>query len=530
MTRILKGEMRPMLDITVEPEGGAKVRVDISARVRALTFIDSESKADKLTIEVINDTGDAWDSALFAKGNILIVSWGYAGYMSPPREMVITGSKGGVILNVEAKDRSILMHRETRSETYDDMTRSEVATLIAARNGFGPERRTIEETTERIEAIVQPNVSDIRMLRSLAHKQGFACWVDHTGLHWRRRPLDQPPVRTFIYEPARRRDLEFSNRNAIESYSVENDLTAKPAKTKLAGLDPDTKQPINVEASDAETSRDTLSRVVEVRDFETGEWKKVTRTVVEETKPTTATTAEAAKERADGRFRKVTEKAVKLNLSGLIGDPLLLAKTVVDVVGIAKRIDGRYYLEEVEHSISASGYKCSAKAQTDGTGGGSSINDILFPPPETPANDASAAAASATSILEDARSILAGRPEVANRPISDGAQVNITGADQLDRELADLARRMREDPNDAEAFQRARDVGKALRTSAPGLEGIGYGVESAGKMGGAQARGGRSKARVNQHPPATRRDTAALKDEDWLDEEERETREWYDEA
>jgi hypothetical protein len=516
-----------MLDITVEPEGGEAAKVDITNIVLSLAFSDEEAKADKLSISVINEDGSAWDTGVFAKGNYLIVSWGYSGAMSPPRKMVITKSFGGRTLTVEAKDVSILMHRETKSETYEGMTRSDVARLIAARNGFGVDLQDIEDTAEVHETIVQPNISDIRMLHVLAHKQGFECYVGADGtLHWHARRLDSAPVRTFVYRPAGQRDIDVDDRNLIEDYNVENDLTAKPAKTKLEGLDPKTKQPISVVASDTETERPALSQTVEIRDFETGEWRKVTRTAIEEVRPTQEVTQEAAKTRADARFKKVSLTAVKLKLD-VLGDPLLLAKTVVDVRGIAKRIDGRYYVKKVDHRIDSGGYKCTAELVTDGTGGGVDINDILFPPPESPANDAGGGAVSGATLLEDARRRLAAQGTLFTQ-ISDGAQVNLSGVQALDRELADLARRMQENPNDAEAFQRARDVGRTLRTTVPGLEGLGHAVEQAGNLGGVQATS-RSKAKVNQHPPAEQRDREKLAEDDWLDEEEKETREWYDE-
>lgn len=520
------GRISPMLDLTVEPEGSDAVKVDITRITKSLAFSDEEAKADKLSITVDNEDGSAWDTEVFAKGNYLIVSWGFSGAMSPPRKMVITKAAGGRTLTVEAKDVSILMHRETRSETYEGMTRSEVARLIAERNGFGVDLQDIEVTTEVHETIVQPNVSDIRMLHTLAHKEGFECYVGNDGtLHWHARRLDAAPVRTFVWRPAAQRDIDVDDRNLILDYNVENDLTAKPAKTKLEGIDPKTKQPISVVASDSETERPTLSQTVEIRDFETGTWRKVTRTAVEEVRPTTEITQEAAKTRADARFKKVSATAVKLKLD-VIGDPLLLAKTVVDVRGIAKRIDGRYYIKKVEHRVDSSGYLCSLELITDGTGGGVNINDILFPPPESPANDAGSGAVSGATILEDARRQLAAQGTRFTQ-ISNGAQVNLAGVQALDRELAELARRMQEDPNDAEAFQRARDVGRTMRTTVPALSGLGHAVEQAGNLGGVQATS-RSKAKVNQHPPAEQIDRSQLDEKDWLDEEEKETREWYD--
>lgn len=479
-------ETRPMILATVETEGGSETRVDLSLVLLALNFDDEESKADKLSLSVDNFDGSAFDTEIFAKGNIIRWQWGFPGFLSPKREAVITKTTGGITLTVEAKSTSILMGRRSVMETYDNVTRSEVVEIIAERNGFGQARRRVTATTQIFESLIQPNVSDARMLTNLAHKQGFEFYVDHNGLYWGPRGFDKAPTRQFVWYG---RGLT-RNRDAIIDYTVDNDLTAKPAKTTLKGLNPDTKQQIEAVGSNAETARPVLQTVVEIRDFETGTWKQELRSASEEIKPTTETTEEAAKERADGRFRKISQTAVKLSLE-IIGDPLLVAKTTCVVDGIAKRINGRYYVKKVTTTVDSSGARQRISLITDGSGGthGVSLNDALFAT-TTGSGDPFGASVTAIAVINDAiLKLLENSSEVQ------AAGIDITG---LTGRLEALDSRLSANPQDTAAYQELASIGGHMKKT--GFKGVGKSLSTAGKRGESAAANAATKGTLNTKP------------------------------
>lgn len=501
----------PFCILRVEPEGGKAEPVDISDRVLSFSYTDNEKKADKLTITVDNFNGDAWDEATFKKGNLLYLRWGYAGYLSPERVAVIRKATGGVEMTIEAQDKSVLMHRKTISKRYSNVRRSDVVRQIAERNGFAAQAQHVEDTERIFDTIVQPNVSDARMLKNLAHKEGFEFFVDFDGLHWHKRAVDAAPTREFRYYNGITR-----NEMAIISYSVENDLTAKPAKTKLKGFNPRTKKPFEVTGSNSDTKRVVLQEIVEVRDFETGTWVKELRSASEETKPTSEQDEDSAKKRADGRFRKVSQKAVEMTIS-VIGDPLLLAKTVVIVGGIAKRLDGRYYIREVVHSI-GSGYTCSLKLITDGSRGyrGVKVNDALFPASKTTkgTGDPYGAALALTNVLNDAQDAI----------VVGGNRAGLPASSLVER-LNGLDRRVTDDPGDSAAFEEARTAGQEIlaagsRSGDRSLINAGRAVVSAATRGKSASEAARSRGELNQRPLDS--DRAALE----AVERDPETQEW----
>jgi hypothetical protein len=50
----------------------------------------------------------------------------------------------------------------------------------------------------------------------------------------------------------------------------------------------------------------------------------------------------------------------------ILGDPSLLAKTVVEFQGISQRLSGKYYVKEAKHKIDGSGYTVEVKCLRDG--------------------------------------------------------------------------------------------------------------------------------------------------------------------
>lgn len=485
----------PSIIASIEPEGGDKEPIDLSTRIISFTYTDSEKKADKCSFTINNFDGEAWDEATFAKGNVIHVRWGYPGFMTPERSVVITGSKGGRVLTVEAKSKSVLMHRETRCECYENALPEEVVEIIAERNGFGSEARVIEETglgDEDRAIINQPNISDARMLKRLAHKHGFEFFVDFDGLHWHRRDFAQAPQREFRWYNG-----EIENAQAIIDYAVENDLTAKPGKTRHKGINPKTKKPFCAVGSDAETKRQVLQEVVEVYDRGSGEFVQQKRTASDEDRPSAEDSEKKAKRRADGRFRKIQQRAVKMTLQ-VLGDPLILAKTVIFVTGISKRLTGRYYIREVIHTVGA-GYQLALKLVTDGSRGrtGIAVSDALFPPKKSGkggAGDPFGAALNLSRVLNDAQDFMI---------TSEGAKKAGIGASAFIGQANSLDLRVTENPGDLAAYKKAAALGRGVKAKGESvgdkaLIRTGKAIISAAQRGLAVAEAAISKGTLNQ--------------------------------
>lgn len=355
-------DFEPIFFVLVQPEGKAAAdRIDATDTITSFEYEDSEKKVDKLVLEVDNFDLEQFDVPTWRPGNKLIVTWGYPGHMSPQRECIIQKVTGSIKLKIEALALTILMNKDIKNKTYENTRRSEIVHAIAKDYGYGDEHRDVEETETLYEHLTQARQSDAQFLKKLADAEHFEFYVDYDGLHWHSRRLGQKPLRKLqYYLPPDVGD--------ILSFEVENNIFAKPGKVVAKSSNPIDKTRSEGEASDKKTERIALQPTPEVVDNATGDITLKKQVASSEVRPTTETNAAQAKKEADGAFKRAAITAVQLTIN-MVGDPGIVAKSVLDIRGISKRLSGLYYVKTANHKIDSSGYKLTMKLQTDGTHG-----------------------------------------------------------------------------------------------------------------------------------------------------------------
>lgn len=386
-----------LLDPVVDDGGG-----DLSQRVVALKYEDTEKGSDKLTLTVDNYDLAAFDAPVWKHGNVLEVSWGYEGDMTPPREVVIQSAKGFQTLTVEALARSALLNRIPRTRTFEIVRRSDVARAIAEENGYGSAVQIIDDTSEVLPAISQAKQTDAALLAALARREGWEWFIDWDGFHFHPRRVGQRPLRELVYF--------LDGSGDVLSVSIENDIYGKPGGVSAKGRDPLAKEDIDEHADNStEAGRDTLSPVIEVIDRQTGAASEQARRVATEAiVQTTEPTAAAAKRQAAGAFARSQQLTVEAKIK-VVGDPSLVAKSVVLVSGIGKTLSGRYYLSAVTTTVSTDVYTCELTAKRDGksapttTGsGGATAESSGHANDHAPNPDGSAGGAEAVEVIDKA--------------------------------------------------------------------------------------------------------------------------------
>jgi len=350
----------PYLSVKLLPGDAGEERIDLRERLIGFTFEDCEKKTDKLSLQLDNYDLALFDDQVFLRGNILEVSWGYAESMSPVRQVVITKVKGFQTLTVEGHAKSVLMNRERKTRSWENKKRSDVVTEIATEYGYSGAFADIEDTEEVYETINQAGETDARLLRRLAAREDFEFWVDHTGLHFHERRLGTPPAGVFTYH-------NDPDKGEIIQVNVESDVFRRTGKVKAKGRNPKTKASFEETGSNEETPRATTGGVIEVVDPETRETVLQERTSRASTVAVAASNAVRAKRTANSRYRLSERKSIKLSMR-VVGDPTILAKTIVEVLGISEYLSGKYYVKDAKHVISSSGYTCDMKLIKDGAG------------------------------------------------------------------------------------------------------------------------------------------------------------------
>jgi len=218
----------------------------------------------------------------------------------------------------------------------------------------------LKDTEEVFECLNQAGETDARLLTRLARREGFRFWVDQTGFHWHSRRFDQPPARVYRY-------FTDPNQGDILSVSLDNDVLAKPGRSRVRGRDPRRRTSIDVSGSDADTPRSSLGEVIEVVDPETGTTTLDRRNATASVRSSAASSEGRARREANARFRTSSQKTVELKLQ-VVGDPEQLAKSIVEVQGVSQFLSGKYYVKNVKHVLSSSGYTMELDCLKDATG------------------------------------------------------------------------------------------------------------------------------------------------------------------
>lgn len=342
--------------------------IDLSDRVTSISIKDNESKADTLQITVRNFDLTQTDSPYWKKGQVFRFQWGYPGNMSPVREGVIMKTKGSLVMTIEANAKSVLMDTELKSRLFENQKRSDVVTTIARENGYTGDRVQVEDTEVEYESIQQAQMSDAQFLKHLANKENFEFFVDHTGLHWHERQLDQAPVRELVYYTSLTGD--------ILGWGHETDIKKRPSQVKTKGRDPLTKKDIGGEGSDKTTPGKTvLGDFIELIDKVTGESSGTSaiNTANDETIPTSETSDAGADRVAKQRYKRGLTNTIKLSLN-VVPDPSLAAKSVIVVSGLGERLSGRYYITTMTAKLSESGAVQSLECRRNGASKNPGLN------------------------------------------------------------------------------------------------------------------------------------------------------------
>lgn len=334
--------------------------LDLGGRVIGFTFEDSERKTDKVSIQLDNFDLSLFDREDLTGGATLEVSWGYPGNMAVPRRVVVKKLKGFTTLTVEGQATSVLMNREAKTRSWENVTRAEVARQIAEEHGYSGELVDVGDTAEVLDVVNQTAETDARFLRRLAAREEFEFYVDDGGFHFHERRQDAAPTHVFTW-------YADPGRGDVLSVDVESDLVKRAGRVTVRGRDPMERATIESTASNSSSDRATLAEVIEVVDPETGATSLQTRNATASVHPTSAPTAGRASRESDARFRRAERATVKLSLR-VVGDPALHAKSIVEVRGISGLLSGKYYVTEVKHVISSSGYTCDLKLTRDGQG------------------------------------------------------------------------------------------------------------------------------------------------------------------
>jgi phage protein D len=330
----------------------------LQTRLLSFKVNDRDKGKDRLELTFRNDDYQMIESPVFAKGQKLLVTWGWPGEMVVPRRFIVQSVKGSDNVVVSCHCRLSLMDREKKTRFEENVTHSEFVRKVVEEYGYSGTFQWIEDTTVRAD-VTQANTTDARFINRLAKRNGFVFYEDATGIHFHKRNLQAEPVRWFVHrQDAGRGDILSAPRFDIN-------LSRGVAKVKVTYRDPVTKEYGVVEAGPDSTEIDSLGEETEIGNADdSGQGLRASRMTRVDTRYGGIMTKEEAQVEANARYFETASGRYKMETE-IIGDARVGAKLIVGFAGISDSLDGLYYISEAEHNVAGGKWTISLKCRKD---------------------------------------------------------------------------------------------------------------------------------------------------------------------
>lgn len=345
-------------DLGFISEQGAQLWEYLQERLISFKYFDRVKGKDRAEMTFRNEDYEMLDNPVFAKGQKLLMSWGWIGHMTTPRRVVVQKIKGRSEVVVTCHCMLSLLDKEKVSRFLDNATDSEFVRWVAEEYGYTGNFLHIDETKVRRD-ISQNYTTDARFLNRLARRNRFDFYIDSTGLHWHKRKTKATPTKTFIYK------TDPVAGGIIEPPQFDVNLTKAIAKVKVVARDPRTKREVVAYGGPNDTEIDSLGFEEEMGDpDDTNQGRRAGRMARVDVRSGGLMTQEEAQAEADARYLETAKKKYKMTMT-IDGDPLLGAKHLIDLWGTADIMDGFYFLTEVVHTVEAGTFTQELKGKKD---------------------------------------------------------------------------------------------------------------------------------------------------------------------
>lgn len=206
--------------------------------IQEVSFEDESTGSDILTITFSDPDFIILDSAMITTATPVKFVGGWVfdnkvlfdGYIAMADASF--PSDGVPSITLTCMDKSFMMDRIDRKESYTKVRYDQVATTIAQRNGLAIKTKNSGKVHEKIS---QSGKSDIQFLSDLADELEWLVWVKGSTLYFLPVDYNQSPVKTYWWRRPPFNLMSFSPR-LIQADSKdgidEHDIDEKTGKTK----------------------------------------------------------------------------------------------------------------------------------------------------------------------------------------------------------------------------------------------------------------------------------------------------------
>jgi len=292
------------------------------------------------TIRIQDDDLSLADNNRIAVGSGLKVEMGSSNDLKTVFDGEIVGLEleptpaGALTLIIRGYDKSHRLHRGRRTQSFIQVTDSDLATRIARDVGLQPD---VESTSEVYEYILQGNRTPYEFLRDRAERIGFSFWVDEGKLHFRRPAANPPNPITLEWG----RSLQYFHPVLSAGRQVD--------EVVVRGWDPQAKRAIVGRATRGRAAPE-IGEQRSGSELASSAFGSASAVVVHRPVRTQSEADALAQATCD----ELSSGFVRADGRGP-GNPDLRPGKLLDIRNVGQRFSGRYYVTRAVHSISIRG-------------------------------------------------------------------------------------------------------------------------------------------------------------------------------
>jgi len=335
---------------------------DITDHVTQFSYEDSIEKDDLVILRLDGVTNEFVDETKLNKGSELVFMFGFQnGTISAKKTCTIkdieTSYQKSISITVKALDTGLLLKKLTSNRIWSKKTVSQIAVEIA---GIFSMDSQVDATSVIHDAIPQANRTFFQLLTELATKEGagdgnkgsFKFFVKGNKLYFTQRDLSKKSVRTFTYG---------DGSGTVKSFKPKyNQKSGESEKVSASGIDVDILTSWTSSSSSKDSKETGVGQVKISYDINGIVVDSLPETNSGKNIVSDSTTEADAKKSVTGKQKDAEMQELTATLS-IDGDPTIVSDTIITMSGVSQKHAGNYYVTEVVHSISKSGFSTELK-------------------------------------------------------------------------------------------------------------------------------------------------------------------------
>lgn len=339
---------------------GSRIRADVSAEIEQVQVVSKPDTLDTFSFTIANPLPKMrWthtdDADLFREGSSVKIALGYVDDMQDMIEGEITQispsfpQSGIPTVAIEGHTLLHRLHGTHTTRTFQGVSDKDIVAKIAQEANLQAEA---EDTQIHYEYLIQPNQTDLEFLRERARRLHFEILVQGKKLIFRRSQEQKSKSYTLVWAHAQKAVAMGSNTIPLSTFHLQMNASKPATSVEARSYDPISKQAFVSHAgpSDQTSAMGGTTKGGDVTSAAFKRERKHVHVVTPFGSPS------ECHEHAKASYNNQAMGLVS-GTAETIGVPDLRGGQIITLLGVGRRFEGEYRIDEATHIIAGDGYK-----------------------------------------------------------------------------------------------------------------------------------------------------------------------------